>query len=216
MSNDTSKWKTRLFTVGFMFIVTFACISVVAAIHLGSRERVVRNESLYLKRGIMAAAGRDVPADGAVVLEWYDASVTAVPGPEAPAYFVVREADREGPGAVVFIREGAGLWGTIRAVVGLDRALEHFTGIAFVAQNETPGLGARIMEPWYRAHIRGKRGGLALVGEKSGSTNPAELDAITGATITSVAVRDILNALAEEAPGLVESAGMGDDGVDIQ
>ncbi len=208
MSNGTSKWKMRLFTVGFMFIVTFVCISVVAGVHLGSRERVMRNETLFEKRGIMAAAGLDVPADSAEVLAWYDACVTPLPDPVTPVCYEIRTAAEGLEQAMVFMREGAGLWGTIRAVVGLDSALERFTGIAFVEQNETPGLGARIMEDWYSAHIKGKTGGLILVAEKSGSTSPTELDAITGATITSKAVRDILNTLIEEAPVLVKSARM--------
>ncbi len=206
MSNGSSKWRMRLFTVGFMFLVTFVCISVVAGVHLGSHERVVRNETLYEKRGIMAAAGLDVPDDGGSVLNWYERCVTPVPDAENPVCFEVREAGGGKQRSVVFTREGAGLWGTIRAVVGVDPALKRCTGIAFVAQNETPGLGARIMEAWYREHIKGKTGGLALVGEKSGSTNPTDLDAITGATITSTAVRDILNMLIEEAPELVKSA----------
>ncbi|MBL7077686.1 MAG: FMN-binding protein [Kiritimatiellae bacterium] len=216
MSSNTSKWKMRLFTVGFMFVVTFVCISVVAGVHLRSRERVLRNETLYEKRGIMAAAGLDVPADGAAVLAWYGSCVTPVPDGENPACYEVRESAQGAHGAMVFMREGAGLWGTIRAVIGLDPSLSRFTGIAFVAQNETPGLGARIMEAWYRDHIKGKSGGLTLVGEKSGSTNGAELDAITGATITSTAVRDILNRLIEEAPALVESAWTESDATGIR
>ncbi len=202
MRNGPSKWRARLFTVVFMCAVTLVCISVVAAVHLASREQVERNETLYLKRGIMAAAGLDVPADGDAVLAWYDASVTA-----QSVLYRVRDAESGDDRAIVFVREGAGLWGTIRAVVGVNPLLTQFTGIAFVAQNETPGLGARIMEPWYGEHIKGKTGGLTLVAEKSGSSDPTTLDAITGATITSTAVQDILNTLINEAPMLVQSAG---------
>ncbi len=96
--------------------------------------------------------------------------------------------------------------------MGLDPTLQHFTGIAFVRQNETPGLGARITEPWYGEQIKHKTGGLRLVSEGTGSSDAAEIDAITGATITSKAVRDILNTLVDDAPALVESIGTMVDG----
>lgn len=216
MTTGPSKLRARLFTVFFMFIVTLVCISVVSAVHLGSRERVARNEALYLMQGIMAAAGREVPADPAAVLDWYQACVTARPEAAAPLGYEIRAREDGAPLGFVFLRRGAGLWGTIEAAVGLDTALKHFTGIAFINQNETPGLGARIMEPWYGEQIKGKTGGLKLAPEGTRSADPAELDAITGATITSAAVRDILNTLIDEAPALAGAMKEATDGSSIQ
>jgi len=194
--------------VFFMFSVTLVCISVVAAVHLGSRERVLSNEALYLRQGIMVAAGLKVPADSETILTWYDRCVTPLPDEENATCYEIRAAAQGPHQAVVFIRQGAGLWGTIEAVVGLDPSLTQFTGIAFVKQNETPGLGARIMESWYGEHIKGRVGGLSLVAEGTRSKDPAKLDAITGATVTSVAVRDLLNRLIEEAPAITPSTRM--------
>ncbi len=216
MTTGKSKAGARLFMVFFMFSVTLVCISIVAAVHLGSRERVLRNEALYLRKGIMAAAGLDVPPDAEAVLTWYDRCVTALPGEEAPVWYEIRDAAQGARRAVVFNRRGAGLWGTIEAVVGLDPALSEFVGIAFVKQNETPGLGARIMEPWYGEQIKGRRGGLTLVAEGTRSSDPTRLDAITGATITSTAVRDLLNRLIEEAPAIVQSTRTVPDGATLK
>ncbi|NQU39623.1 MAG: FMN-binding protein [Lentisphaerae bacterium] len=209
-----SKTRTRLFTVFFMFIVTFVSISAVSALHLTSRDRVARNEKLYLMQGIWAAAGLTLPAGADEIAAWFAASVTPRPGAEAPIFYEVRESADGARRAMIFVRQGKGLWGKIDAVVGVDPSLSHFTGIAFVNHNETPGLGARIMEPWYGEQIKHKTGGLTLVPEGSGSTDPTELDAITGATITSKGVRDILNSLIEEAPALVASLGRVTEGPD--
>ena len=39
--------------------------------------------------------------------------------------------------------------GKIDAVIGIKRDFKELTGISFTANNETPGLGARITEKWF-------------------------------------------------------------------
>jgi Na+-transporting NADH:ubiquinone oxidoreductase subunit C len=96
---------------------------------------------------------------------------------------------------------GAGLWGEIQSVVGVEKDLRTLTGIEFIKQNETPGLGGRITESWFKEQFRGKRWPLSVVPEG----NPAgdqQFQAITGATNTTNGIRDILNtrlAKAEQA-----------------
>jgi len=106
----------------------------------------------------------------------------------------------------VFVRSGAGLWGQITAVVGVDARLASVKGFFILDQNETPGLGARISEPWFRLQIRGKRAPVRLVPERTRSDDPHAIDAITGATITSAAVRDILNRTLAESTNAVRRA----------
>jgi Na+-transporting NADH:ubiquinone oxidoreductase subunit C len=121
------------------------------------------------------------------------------PGSDAPEPATYRITDR-GTGrqtGTVHIRTGAGLWGTITAAVGLDDSGRAVSGISFLKQNETPGLGARIDEPWFKAQFKGKTGPFRMVPEGTRSTAPDEFDAITGATVTSTAVRDMLNGMLE-------------------
>ncbi len=73
-----------------------------------------------------------------------------------------------------------------------------FTGLAVIEHNETPGLGARIDEPWFWQQVTGKTGGLELVPEGTQPARTDRLDAITGATVTSTAIRDMLNRLVAE------------------
>lgn len=199
MGKAKSKVRERVFTVVFMAAVTFVCISIVSAIHLASAEAVERNAALYLKQGVVSAAGVGVPTDGDALLAWYAQHVAEQTGSDGTPVYAV-----DGAG-YVFVRSGAGLWGTITAAIGMDRALEQFTGVAFISQNETPGLGARITEPWFCEQVAGKTGGLTLVPEGTQAPEPHKLDAITGATITSTAVCDMLNALAKEAKGMLRT-----------
>ena len=98
---------------------------------------------------------------------------------------------------------GPGLWGQIEGVAGLNSDLDRLTGVDFTVQIETPGLGGRIVELWFREQFRGKTGPLSRVPERTEGEGANQFDAITGATITSTAVEDMLNRVFEEAPGII-------------
>lgn len=198
-----SKLRERVATVVFMLAVTFVSISIVSALYLVTAETVRQNESLFMKRAVLVASGHEDVADRSHVLELYAACIEEQikPGIQ-PVFKVLAPATRTLKG-YVFVREGAGLWGTITAVVGMDAQLQTFTGVTFVKQNETPGLGARISEDWFQKQFRGKAGPFKYVDEGTHSSSETEFDAITGATITTRAVRDILNGVIQNAPTLV-------------
>jgi Na+-transporting NADH:ubiquinone oxidoreductase subunit C len=195
--------RQGLFTIFFMLATTFIAISGVTMVHLGTRERVDRNAALFRKTAVLEAAGLTVPDNPEAALDLYQRAVEPVPDGEEPRYYRITDPDTGEDRSRVFFRSGAGLWGTIRAAVGLNSSLEQFTGIAFVEQNETPGLGARIEEPWFRAQVAGKTAPLELDPESTRSGDPARLDAITGATVTSKAVRDMLNGTMRDADTLL-------------
>jgi electron transport complex protein RnfG len=86
---------------------------------------------------------------------------------------------------------GQGYSSTIRTVVGVDREMS-ITGIKVAFQQETPGLGTRVEEvkrgqktSWFQDQFKGKKiEQLEVVRAK----DPARIEAITGATISSKAV----------------------------
>ncbi len=179
----------RLYPLWFMLALTVLFMSAVTGAHLATKETVERNQSLYIKRAVLDAAGLAVPETGTEVEALFREKVKPVGADDAAAEF---DAAADGGPVRVLRKSGAGLWGEIAAMVGVkpDGAL---SGIAFIAQNETPGLGARIEEAWFRDQFRGKKPPLALVAEGTRSAKPSDMDAITGASITSKAVRDIVN-----------------------
>lgn len=67
------------------------------------------------------------------------------------------------------------------------------TGIEFLSINDTPGLGLKAKEPAFKNQYAGKRGETLTV-TKSGNAGDREIDAISGATITSSAVTNAVNA----------------------
>ncbi len=87
----------------------------------------------------------------------------------------------------VLLTEGRGYGGAIKLMVGIEPD-GKITGVRVLKQKETPGLGARIVEigsdekePWFTRQFRGKR---------PAELNLRNIQAITGATISSKALID--------------------------
>ncbi len=80
----------------------------------------------------------------------------------------------------------SGFGGVIDMVVGADGE-GTVTGVSIVSMSETSGLGANARKESFRSQFVGKSGPLAL--RKKGG----EIDALTGATVTSTAVTSGVN-----------------------
>lgn len=69
-------------------------------------------------------------------------------------------------------------------------------GIEILSHSETPGLGAKAIEPEFKDNFSEKTSGIKVV-KKNAKEN--EINAMSGATITSTAVTDCVNAALEFA-----------------
>lgn len=185
--------RERVKPVLFMLVFTAVTITLVSAIHLAAADAVARNANLYRQRAVMVAAGFSPPADSAQVLQWYDTWVK-----EENGSFLIRDPQDNRIVAKVYNLHTQGLWGRIKAMTGVTPQDKVITGLFFYEDNETPGLGARINEPWFQSQFKGKTGPFKIVPEGTRSDDPREMDAVTGATVTTSAVRDMLNQLMEE------------------
>lgn len=88
-----------------------------------------------------------------------------------------------------------GFGGDDIVVVGVDSDLK-ITGISFPETlPETAGLGQKATEPAFYEQFAGK--GTKLSVKKGGGAGESEIDAISGATITSTAVTNAVNASTE-------------------
>ena len=90
---------------------------------------------------------------------------------------------------------GPGFADKIELVVAVDKNFEKLAGFDVLASNETPGFGNQIKFDYFRDQFKGApTEGLRL--EPSGDntkTDDAEIIAISGATISSEAVVDIIS-----------------------
>ena len=94
---------------------------------------------------------------------------------------------------------GMGLWGPISGYVALNEDCKTVYGVYFNHDSETAGLGAEIKDSQeWQERFQGKNlfdenwEQIALSVEKQVSNPDSEVDAVTGATLTSNGVRDML------------------------
>ena len=95
---------------------------------------------------------------------------------------------------------GAGLWGPIWGYIAVSDDGNTIYGANFSHEGETPGLGARIAEQPFQDEFKDKHlfvdgefKSVAVLKRGQKTTNGAEqIDALTGATITSRGVSDML------------------------
>jgi Na+-transporting NADH:ubiquinone oxidoreductase subunit C len=189
----------RIRIVVFTVLVTVVFVSPISLVYLVTKPTVELNEQVFLRRSVLYAAGLEVPRAPAEISALFDARVQEKSG---GSYYRVKDQTGAAAGYVL-LHSGPGLWGEITAAVGFDAARERLTGLDFLKQSETPGLGARISEPWFREQFRGKMGPFTTVGEGEPAAEN-QFDAITGATYTSNFVRDLLNAAVQRAGELVQ------------
>ena len=116
-----------------------------------------------------------------------------------PYWVGYTDAGKTTPGGYLFIAYGKGYSSTLETLVGVDANLT-ITGAKVMSQQETPGLGDRVQEirpgeetPWFTDQFVGKSAESNLKVTRDGG----EIDAISGATISSRAVPTPSPALSE-------------------
>lgn len=107
--------------------------------------------------------------------------------------FVVKGSSGE-PVGYAFECSGTGFQAEIKLMVGASSDMRRLTGMAVLASSETPGLGDKIKNPPFSTAFNGLDvgGGLRLVKNRP-SPAPGEVNAITGATISSSAVISMIS-----------------------
>jgi Na+-transporting NADH:ubiquinone oxidoreductase subunit C len=119
----------------------------------------------------------------------------------------------DGQTKYVFPLKGMGLWGGISAFVSVNDDLNTIYGAYFNHESETAGLGAEIKDSQaWQELFQGKKifdenGNTAIAVVKKVENPASEVDCVTGATLTSNGVSDMLrDCLAKGVKLLQESA----------
>lgn len=106
---------------------------------------------------------------------------------------------KDGTEGFVIPVSGTGLWGAIWGYVALDIDCSTVLGVTFDHKSETPGLGAKITTPEFQSQFVGKKirnsdGEFVSVQvlKNADKSSDNEVDAISGATITSTGVGQML------------------------
>lgn len=109
--------------------------------------------------------------------------------------------------ALVF--EGNGFQGKIRLICGLSPDLNKIVALEILEQVETPGLGTKVTEPPFTNQFKELQCTPRVEWVKGVEpSKPNEIQAITGATISSKSVVAIVNNGIEKMRKLKESGGL--------
>lgn len=107
---------------------------------------------------------------------------------------------------VILPIEGYGLWSTLYGFIALEENGNDIFGLQFYQQGETPGLGAEVDNPRWKALWNGKKlfaqdGTLAINVAKTVNAQGPEhhIDALAGATLTSAGVNNLVRFWMSEA-----------------
>lgn len=107
--------------------------------------------------------------------------------------------DPDDPDQIVMPIRGQGLWGLMEGFLSVRGDGNTIVGLSYYDQSETPGLGGEVDNPRWKAQWDGKKiyeGGdyqdprIQLV--KGGASDEYEVDALSGASLTSRGVTNML------------------------
>lgn len=181
--------KEGIRIVSVLTLVCVVCalfLSVVASL---AKEKIEYNqkeairEALYTIQPAIATVGES-QRDGRIIYTLFDA--------------------KDKPIGYGFLAEGQGYQGTIKIMAVVDAEFAQLIGIEIIESQETPGLGARIAEEFFKNQFKAKAIAQPLECTKKDVLDEYQIKAITGATISSRAVVNILNKEIEELRGVIK------------
>lgn len=192
-----------------VMVVVVAAALAVAAMWL----QPIQNENIAAdtKGALLAAVGVNVPrkqveAEYAKYITEID--VPAEDGETLPVF----ESTAGGKKLYIVPVNGKGLWGPVWGYVAVEEDFNTVSGVVFDHKSETPGLGAEITTPEFCDQFVGKKlfegdqfvAITVLKGAGASSGNDHAVDAISGGTITSRAVENMIRATFEKYMGYIK------------
>ncbi len=228
MKVDTTKPG---YVVLFATVVSAVFTAGIMVLHVATAGRVERNRVLYQAKAKVElfGLGDAKRMTDQQIVQAADSRIRTrtIRDPRSGQEFELLEAldrDKDRASAQVIGRgvyvSGIGFWARIQGILALTPDLSEITGVAFLEQSETPGLGARITEDEFRRQFKGLRATPPAEGMKFiyiDGTKPSgpsdvrsgrHVNAITGATGTSSAVERFLNEDLRRFRRAAEAAGL--------
>jgi Na+-translocating ferredoxin:NAD+ oxidoreductase subunit G len=185
MSGNAPKKTNYLQQAWLVLLLGFVYGGALAGVHTTLAPRIAENrlqETLNVMPNL-------VP--GAVIEQ---TEMLSLAGPDGRQEYVYRTRNAAGQhNGWVLVASGQGFADRIEVLIGLDASLATITGIYVLDQKETPGLGDYIRDPSFLDRFQGKSADQSLSVVKTAPQLPGEIQALSGATVSSWAVCDIVN-----------------------
>ncbi|WP_052507460.1 FMN-binding protein [Desulfonatronovibrio magnus] len=206
------KKDSTAYTVFFILSLTLFFGTGVSLVHHLTRDMLAENEVMHMNRTLTTAFSLDVTGDTpSHYLEAVETGLIKKEITHQGRQWNVYVRDDRGEPAIGFIFKGRGIWDVINGVIVLSSDLETLLSLQFLEQHETPGLGARIEEEWFKNEFKGltiawekPRNQRIIIGTTPEPDPVNQVDSITGATQTSKALMDSLNRELDSFKRMVE------------
>lgn len=177
--------KEMIKLVVILFLVSLAIALLLGVVNFITKDRIA--EAAKVKTAAAMEAVLKADSYNELSYEGRDAIVSGL-------YEAIRDGSVIGWVAQV---KPIGFGGIINMAVGV--ALDgSVTGVTIISMTETSGLGTNAYQERFRNQYAGKSGSVAL------SKYGGDIDALTGATITSSAVTDGVNSALDAVAGLIK------------
>jgi Na+-translocating ferredoxin:NAD+ oxidoreductase subunit G len=201
--------------LGMMVTLAFAGMlsgATLVGVFTVTGPRIERNRAEALERAVYEVLPGAVSRQPYVIR---DDAVLALEGPDdlRPNEEAVWAGYDAAGGRIGFAipTEGGGFQDTIRLIYGVDPARRVVVGMRVLESKETPGLGDKIIKDDSFVHAFDDLAvDPAIEATKKGATEPWQVDAIAGATISSKAVVSIVNDGNERWLDRLPTAGSGE------
>jgi len=197
----------------FRLVVTLAITGllsglILVCVYLVTQPLILRNQAEAMRKAIYRVLPGAESISTFVLQDGGLAPFEAV-GDEMPAGDAVFAGRLEDGRLIGYAipAEGAGFMDTVKLIYGYDPAHRAIIGMQVLDSRETPGLGDKIIfDEHFHANFVELKVEPEIVPVKKGEkVNPNEVDTITGATISSLAVVTILNDGSEKWLPLLET-----------
>lgn len=187
------KQKSFIYPIIFMSVITAIFVFVLAFLNYSTAERIEFLQDTDLRKKILYVFDISIPSDNPEEINRvFNQHIEEDDSTNPPLFYTIDDGKITG---YAIPATGPGLWGSIDAYVGISADLTTILGLEFVEHSETPGLGGRISDLDFLEQFRGldisnPSGENYIVFKPASGGN---VDAISGATLTSQSVRDLLN-----------------------
>jgi Na+-transporting NADH:ubiquinone oxidoreductase subunit C len=158
---------------------------LLVGINAFTAARITKNEGLKLQSSVLDVLGIRYTMSN--VLDVFKANVEELKKGKKTIYVGKDQA-------IAFEFSGPGVWGMITGIISINPDLKTIRKLKILHQEETPGLGSRIASTEYLNQFKNKEAVPMLVFTPAGKAKANnEIDIITGATYSSIALEELLN-----------------------
>lgn len=180
-----------------LLVITLVAGLALSAVNEITKAPIAKAEEqarLEAYQTVYPEAELETPADIDTMLEGAQAAVEAagLSGCTVSDILYANGENGERVGYIIAAVSPNGYGGDVSVAIGIEAASDTITGFSVLSNSETAGLGARCTEDEFTAQFAGKEA-TSIEYVKGGGAAGNQIDAISGATVTTNAVTEAVN-----------------------